>query len=138
VLRKKNKLSEEQLDEKVNVSRQTAVNWESGEALPDIYKCKTISEILQVTLDQMSNNMSEQEVYHLAPNEKQYRGAVKVRERVQIVIPKQAREMYHIQPGDRLVILGEDATEGIAILKSDGFLELADMISKAEPEDDLE
>jgi len=46
--------------------------------------------------------------------------------------------MYHIQAGDKLVILGKDATEGIAILKSEGFLELADMISKAEPEDDLE
>ena len=86
----------------------------------------------------MSNNMSEEEANHLAPKGKQFFGVVKVGERGQVVIPKQAREMYHIQPGDRLVILGEDATEGIAILKSDGFLELADMISKAEPEDDLE
>lgn len=138
VLRKKNKLSQEQLAEKVNVSRQTVAKWESGEALPDIYKCKTLSEIFQVTLDQMSNNMSEEEANHLAPKGKHFFGVVKVGERGQIVIPKQAREMYYIQPGDRLVILGEDATEGIAILKSEGFLELADMISKAEPEDDLE
>src|SRR5699024_7158695 len=98
----------------------------------------TLSEIFQVTLDQMPKNMSEEEVNHLAAKGQQISGVVKVGERGQIVIPRQAREMYHIQPGDRLVILGEDATEGIAILKSDGFLELADMISKAEPEDDLE
>src|SRR5699024_12362353 len=119
-------------------SRQTVAKWESGEALPDIYKCKTLSEIFQVTLDQMSNNMSEEEANHLAPKGKHFFGVVKVGERGQIVIQKQAREMYHIQPGDRLVVMGEDATEGIDIIKSDGFLELADMISKAEPEDDLE
>src|SRR5699024_11686457 len=74
VIRKKNKLRQEQLAEKVNVSRQTVAKWESGEALPDIYKCKTLSEIFQVTLDQMSNNMSEEEVNHLAPKGKQFFG----------------------------------------------------------------
>jgi len=138
VLRKKNKLSQEQLAEKVNVSRQTVAKWENGEALPDIYKCKMLCEIFQVTMEQISNNISEEEANNLAPKGKQFFGVVKVGERGQIVIPKQAREMYHIQAGDKLVILGEDATEGIAILKSEGFLELADMISKAEPEDDSE
>src|SRR5699024_4293105 len=74
VLRKKNKLSQEQLVEKVNVSRQTVAKWESEESLPDIYKCKTLSEIFQVTLDQMSNNMSEEEANHLAPKGKQFFG----------------------------------------------------------------
>src|SRR5699024_12468059 len=98
----------------VNVSRQTVAKWESGEALPDIYKCKTLSEIFQVTLDQMSNKMSEEEAKHLAPKGKQIFGVVKVGERGQIVIQKQARERCHHQPGDRLVIVREDATEGIA------------------------
>src|SRR5699024_12778009 len=66
VLRKKKKLSQEQLAEKVNVYRQTVAKWESGEALRDIYKCKTLSEIFQVTLDQMSNNMSEEEANQIA------------------------------------------------------------------------
>src|SRR5699024_10392678 len=116
----------------------TGAKWDSGEALPGIYKCNTLREIFQVTLDQMSNNMSEEEANHLAPKVKHVFGVVQVGERGQIVIPKQARDVHHIQPGDRLVVLGEDATAGIAILKSEGFLELADMISKAEPEDDLE
>src|SRR5699024_5484531 len=123
VLRKKNKLSQEQLAEKVNVSRQTVAKWESGEALPDIYKCKALSEIFQVSVEQMYKNMSEEEANHLDHKGKHFFGVVKVGERGQVVIPKQARELYYIQPGDRLVILGEDATEGIAILKSKGFLE---------------
>lgn len=139
VLRKKNKLSQEQLAEKVNVSRQTVAKWENGEALPDIYKCQLLSDIFQVTLDQLSRQMSEEEAYQLAPRGKHFFGVAKVGERGQIVIPKQARDMYQIRAGDRLVILGEDETKGIAILKSEGFLEMAELIRKSElMEDDLE
>jgi AbrB family looped-hinge helix DNA binding protein len=132
VLRKKNKMSQEQLAERVSVSRQTIAKWENEEALPDIHKCKLLAGIFQVTLEQLSSNMSEVEVEHLGPQGKQFFGVVKVGERGQIVIPKQARDMYQIQPGDKLVVLGEDVTKGIAILKTDSFLEFADMIRKAE------
>jgi AbrB family looped-hinge helix DNA binding protein len=132
VLRKKNKMSQEHLAERVSVSRQTVAKWENEEALPDIHKCKLLAGIFQVTLEQLSSNMSEEEVEHLGPQGKQFFGVVKVGERGQIVIPKQARDMYQIQPGDKLVVLGEDVTKGIAILKTDSFLEFADMIRKAE------
>ena len=45
-------------------------------------------------------------------------GISKVGEKGQIVIPKEAREMFGIKPGDSLVILC-DKKKGIAILKSD-------------------
>ena len=45
-------------------------------------------------------------------------GLAKVGEKGQIVIPKEAREMFKIEPGDTLVILC-DKKKGIAILKSD-------------------
>ncbi|KRG14706.1 helix-turn-helix transcriptional regulator [Lederbergia galactosidilytica] len=132
VLRKKHKLNQEQLAEKVDVSRQTVAKWESGEAVPDIYKGKILADIFQITLDQLSRDMSEEETKRLAPKGRQFFGVVKVGERGQIVIPKQARDMYQIQAGDKLVILGEDATKGIAVLKTEGFLQLAEMIEKAE------
>lgn len=47
-----------------------------------------------------------------------YIGISKVGEKGQIVIPKEAREMFSIKPGDSLVILC-DKKKGIAILKSD-------------------
>ncbi|WP_226670876.1 AbrB/MazE/SpoVT family DNA-binding domain-containing protein [Metabacillus litoralis] len=100
--------------------------------LPDIHKCKVLAGIFEVTLDQLSGNLSEAEIERIAPKGKQFFGVVKVGERGQIVIPKQAREMYQIQAGDKLVVLGEDATKGMAILKSDSFLEFADMIRRAE------
>lgn len=78
VLRKRNRLSQEQLAEKVDVSRQTVAKWENGEALPDIYKCKILSDVFQVTLDELSQSMSEEEANHLAPKGKQFFGVVKV------------------------------------------------------------
>lgn len=134
ILRKRNKISQEILAEKVNVSRQTVAKWENDEAFPDIYKCIMLADLFQVTLDQLSGNMREEEVEQLAPKGKQFFGVVKVGERGQIVIPKQAREMYQIHPGDKLVVLGEDVTKGIAILKSDQFLEFADLIRRADAE----
>ncbi|MEA1992882.1 MAG: AbrB/MazE/SpoVT family DNA-binding domain-containing protein [Euryarchaeota archaeon] len=43
-------------------------------------------------------------------------GTVKVGERGQIVIPKEAREMFEIQSGDKVLVLG-DEKKGIAIVK---------------------
>lgn len=80
--------------------------------------------------------MTEEEVNRLGPKGKQFFGVVKVGERGQIVIPKQAREMYQITPGDKLIVLGEDATKGIAVLKSESFLEFAEIIRNAEPTGD--
>jgi AbrB family looped-hinge helix DNA binding protein len=45
-------------------------------------------------------------------------GSVKVGERGQIVIPKEAREIFGIQQGDILLVLG-DVDRGIALVKAD-------------------
>ena len=44
-------------------------------------------------------------------------GVVKVGDKGQIVIPKQARKIYNIQPGDSLMLLGDQ--KGIAVLKTE-------------------
>ncbi len=49
-----------------------------------------------------------------------YIGVCKVGEKGQIVIPKEAREMFEIKPGDSIVLLA-DKSRGIAILKADTF-----------------
>jgi AbrB family looped-hinge helix DNA binding protein len=51
-------------------------------------------------------------------------GSVKVGERGQIVIPKEAREIFGIKPGDLLLVLGDEA-RGLAIVKADDIRELA-------------
>jgi AbrB family looped-hinge helix DNA binding protein len=54
-----------------------------------------------------------------AENGKYLFGVVKVGERGQIVIPKEARDLYEIKPGDTLMVLGDQ--KGIAMLKTEVF-----------------
>ena len=46
-------------------------------------------------------------------------GVVKVGDKGQIVIPKDARKIYDIKPGDALLMLGDQ--KGIALLKTEIF-----------------
>ena len=55
-LRKKNNLSQEELAEKVGVTRQTISKWELGETAPDIKQAKRLSELFHVSLDELVNN----------------------------------------------------------------------------------
>ncbi len=52
-------------------------------------------------------------------------GMVKVGERGQIVIPKEAREKFNIKPGDSVIVLGDENKGGIAIVKADLIKSLA-------------
>ena len=58
------------------------------------------------------------------PKGKHIFGTVKVGERGQIVIPKEARKLFDIKPGDTLLVLGDDES-GIAISKADVMKEVA-------------
>ncbi len=55
-----------------------------------------------------------------------YAWTVKVGEKGQIVIPKEAREIFNINPGDTLILLG-DVKQGIAIPPKTMFTKLAQM-----------
>ena len=55
-LRKDCKLSQEQLAEKVDVTRQTISNWELGETLPNPEQLKLLSKALNVSIDELLNN----------------------------------------------------------------------------------
>ena len=48
---------------------------------------------------------------------------VKVGEKGQVVIPAKARRIFRIQPGDNLVVLGDEG-QGIALIKEEDLLEL--------------
>ena len=54
-------------------------------------------------------------------------GICKVGEKGQIVIPKDARTVFNINPGDSLVLLG-DKEKGLAIVKAEVFTSMADDI----------
>ena len=54
-------------------------------------------------------------------------GISKVGEKGQIVIPKEARDMFDIKPGDSIIVLC-DKTRGMALLKADTIEDLTDKI----------
>ena len=70
-LRKKNGLSQEELADKVGVSRQTISKWELGETAPDIKQAKELSRIFKVSLDYLvGNDISEVVVEKISNTEK--------------------------------------------------------------------
>ena len=56
-----------------------------------------------------------------------YAWTVKVGEKGQFVIPKEARDIFNIKPGDTLIVLA-DEKRGIAIPPQDMFAQLSKMI----------
>ena len=55
-LRKKENLSQEQLSEKMNVTRQTISKWELNETTPDIKQAKELSKLFKISLDELTEN----------------------------------------------------------------------------------
>ena len=66
-------------------------------------------------------------------SEGRFAGTVRVGEKGQIVIPKGARELLDIQPGDTLLVLA-DKKRGIAVTKDDVLLQQFEAILGTERE----
>ena len=127
-LRKLNHMTQEDIAEKLGVTRQAVAKWESGETIPDLEKSRQLAEIFGVSLDDMANyEPAENLGLELPPKGKHLFGMVTVGDKGQIVIPAKARKIFNIASGDQLVVLG-DETQGIALLKSDDFLAMADAV----------
>ena len=129
-MRKLLQMTQEDIAEKLGVTRQSVAKWESGETIPDLDKCKLLADIFGVSLDDLANYESDENMgLALPPKGKHLFGLVTVGEKGQIVIPAKARKLFEIAQGDRLVVLGDEG-QGIALVKAEDFLEMASMIKK--------
>ena len=127
-LRKRKSITQEALAELVGVSRQTIAKWESGESAPDLEMSGKLSQALDVTLDDLANAP----LYQAPPEVPQLKGKhmfglVTVGDKGQIVIPVQARRVFHINPGDQLMVLG-DEDRGIALVDAKFFMQVAEVM----------
>ena len=125
-LRKLNNLSQEDIAEKIGVSRQTLSKYETGESLPDIERCRQLADLFGVTIDDLISYEKNDDYnmgYAIPPKGKHIFGMVKVGEKGQIVIPAKARKIFDIKTGDNLIVLG-DESQGIALIKEKGLLGL--------------
>lgn len=131
-LRKYHNYSQEELAEKIGVSRQTLSKYETGESLPDIEKSKLLADVFGVSLDDLiSFDVEDKDNLGLAvpPKGKHVFGMVKVGDKGQIVIPAKARKIFDIRVGDNLIVLGDEG-QGIAIIKEQGLLDLLHRVKK--------
>ena len=103
-LRKINGLTQEELAEKIGVSRQAIAKWEAGETSPDLEKARLLAQTLDTSLDDLTKG-----------------------DKGQIVIPAKARKIFDIKAGDQMIVLGEEG-QGLAVMKTEGFLAMADVI----------
>ena len=123
-LRKLHNMSQEELAEKIGVSRQTLSKYETGESLPDIEKCKILADVFGVSIDDLISYSRDQSMgLNVPPKGKHIFGMVKVGDKGQIVIPAKARKVFDIKPGDNLIVLGDEG-QGIAIIKEKGLLDM--------------
>ncbi|MBR1597890.1 MAG: helix-turn-helix transcriptional regulator [Lachnospiraceae bacterium] len=129
-LRKLNQLTQEELAEKVGVTRQAVAKWESGDSEPSLDKCKLLAEAFNVSIDDLANyEPTDNMGIGVPPKGKHLFGIVTVGDKGQIVIPAKARKIFDISPGDQLIVLG-DESQGVAIVKTDSFLKIAETIRK--------
>ena len=121
-LRKKHGLTQEQVAEKVGVSRQAVAKWESGDTVPDVMNCAALARLYNVTLDDLVNYEESQNLLPIGPKGKYIFGIVTIGDKGQIVIPVKARKIFDLHPGDDLVMLG-DIDQGLALIRAQSLLE---------------
>lgn len=125
-LRNRNRLSQEEVAEKIGVSRQAVAKWENGDSLPDILNCDALADLYDVSLTDLVRHDAEKEGVPIPPKDKHIFGVVTIGERGQISLPKKARETLSLHPGDTLLVLGDTnpLTKGIALIDSQTFLRM--------------
>ena len=129
-MRKILQMTQEDIAERVGVTRQSVAKWESGESIPDLEKSKLLADIFGVSLDDLANYEPEENFgLGLPPKGKHFFGLVTVGDKGQIVIPAKARKIFDISSGEQLVVLGDEG-QGLALVKAKDFLSIANMINQ--------
>lgn len=119
LLRKQHGLTQEAVAEKLGVSRQAVAKWERGECLPDIESIISIADMYGVTVDFLVRDIS---LTDDAGGKKHMFGVTRVNDKGQITLPKKCREVFDINSGDTVLILG-DEEKGIALVKVSEILD---------------
>ena len=122
MLRKLHGYSQEEVAEKIDISRQAYAKWETGATVPDIEKCSLLAEVYGTTIDSLVKTEPVEGVGMIppAPKGKNIWGSVAINDRGQIVIPKGARDLFGLTGGQRLIVLSDE--NGIALIPDKAFM----------------
>ena len=122
-LRKIHEMTQEEVAEKIGITRQALAKWENGDTLPDVEKCTLLAELYNVTLDELVTHSKEEFNLNVPPKGKHVFGIVTVGDKGQIVIPHKARKVFKINQGERLIVLG-DEEQGLALIRESQLLNI--------------
>jgi len=137
MLRNLHGYSQEEIAEKIGISRQAYAKWESGATIPDIEKCSRLAQMYGITIDSLVKTETADGIGVIppAPKGKNIWGSVSINERGQIVIPKAARDKFGLTAGQRLIVLSDE--EGIALIPAEIFeARMKDVIEAAMKRDE--
>lgn len=129
-LRTRMGLTQEELGQEIGVARQTVAKWESGDVIPDLENASRLAEIFDISLDSLVRHDEEAMGYPIPPRGLHLFGVVRMGERGQIVIPKKARDIFGLQPGSEMLLLG-DESQGLALQRVEDALALLEGYSRA-------
>lgn len=119
-LRQANHLTIEEIADKVGVSRQAIAKWEKGTSLPDIINCAAIARLYDIPVDTLLCGDVPTDAASVSPSGKHFFGTLTIGADGTIHLPKGAREPYHITPGARLTLLGNEV--GLALVPEQTFM----------------
>ncbi len=121
MLRNLHGYSQEEIAEKIGISRQAYAKWERGTTIPDVEKCAILAEVYGTTIDGLlkTETLDGMGTIPPAPKGKYFWGMVTLGERGQIVIPKAARDKFDLKGGERLIVASDEV--GIALLPAEVF-----------------
>lgn len=112
ILRKQKGFTQEEIAEKLGVSRQAVAKWERGDTMPDIENCIKLADIYGTTVDLLVRNADAEE--HIG-DRKHIFGCTKMNAKGQITLPANCRKVFGLKEGDNILVLG-DEEKGIALV----------------------
>ena len=126
-LRMSKRMTQEELAEKLNVSRQTIAKWENGETVPDMIKCSELARIFELQIEDIAHvflDGDDQQNYR--PKDKYVFGVSRIVQN-KIIIPDEAMKVFGLENNDELIVLG-DIKQGIALLPKKEYQEFINTI----------
>lgn len=123
MLRNVHGYSQEEIAEKISISRQAYAKWETGATVPDIEKCSLLAEVYGISLDSLIREETAAGISAsiFVPKGKNIWGSITINDRGQLVIPKGARDKFGLVGGTRLIVLSDE--DGIALITAEKFEE---------------
>ena len=126
-LRNMMKMTQEELAERMSVSRQTVAKWENGESVPDIIKCSELAKIFNLSLDDIAAVFIESDDNTQArPKDDFFFGTCVIKNN-NIALPESALRQFRFHNGDEFLLLG-DSSQSLVLISKAGFSSYASKI----------